>query len=225
MSIAPAYKPRAIVFDVDKTLTPVTVWYELDRQLKADPAAHADAYIAYRDGSLSFKQAKESLFKIWRAHYNAITRQLLQNIFLSIEPKGSAVATIRALQQKGYHICLISASIEMYVQLTAERLGVEDAYGNSKFIFDEHDNWVDFEYDRDEAGLKVKQLQHFIDKHGYQLTDCVAVGDGESDLELFRVIPGVAVEAESDHLKQLAWQDIHYITKLEQLIESLPDRA
>ena len=110
----------------------------------------------------------------------------------------------------------------MFVEVVARRLGIEHWYANSVFQFDANDNWIDFQYNKDEAGLKVKQLESFLEDQGLSVEDAIAIGDGDSDVELFKVIPGVAVHSDYDHLIQLAWEELKYLPKLTQLLESLP---
>lgn len=221
MKLTLTKRPKAVIFDVDKTLTISTSWYELTDSLGADTAEHARLYTAYKAGTITYKQAKDGLFKIWNERRKKIHRQELEDLFFSIELRGDAISTIGELQRLGYVVCLISSSIDLFIQIVAKRLSIKHWYANSVFEFDENGYWIDFEYSKDEAQLKVRQLEKFLKEQKLKKSECVAVGDGETDVEMFRTIPGVAVHCDFDHLNQLAWQKLKYLPRLVQLLESL----
>ncbi len=218
--LTPKQKPKAIIFDVDETLTDRVTWYELTEQLGGSAYDHADLFMTYLDGKISYQTVKKELFKIWYTN-GPVHKNKLTKIFKNIHIKGEAISLITTLQDKGYKLCLISGSMQPFIEELAHRFNIKHYYGNSKFIFDKDDYWTDIEYTKEESQLKVEQFRDFLSKTGYKPTECIAIGDGDNDVELFRVIPGIAVNPRNEHLKELAWQNVKYLPRILQILETL----
>lgn len=216
----PTHKPKAIISDVDETLTDRITWYQLTEKLGGSPARHAHLFMQYRHGKMSYEMVKKELFKIWRVQ-GPVHRDQLREILSQIHIKGEAADVLRNLQKRGYQICLISGSMKMFVEILAEKLNIEYYYGNARFIFDDDGYWVDIEYNKEEGQLKIEQLHDFLEKTGLKKEDCITIGDGDNDIELFQEIPGIVVNANSEHLKELAWQDAKYLPRVLQILESI----
>jgi len=218
--LVPKQKPKAIIFDVDETLTDRVTWYELTEQLGGSTYKHADLFMTYLDGKISYQTVKKELFKIWNTN-GPVHKDRLVEIFKNIHIRGEAVSLINSLQEQGYELCLISGSMELFIKELANRFGIKHHYGNSSFVFDENGHWVDLEYTKEEGQLKVEQFQDFLDKTNYSPEECIAVGDGDNDIDLFRLIPGIVINPKSEHLKELAWQEIKYLPRITQILKTL----
>lgn len=218
--LIPKQKPKAIITDVDSTLTERTAWYELTDRLGGSSYKHADLFAEFLQGDLSYQKLKEELFKIWNAN-GPVHKDKLAKIFREIPLKGEAISLIRKLQEKGYIVCLISSSISMFVEEVAKKLNVKHHYGNPIFQFDENGYWIDFDYTRGEEILKMEQLDDFQKRTGFKDENCVAIADGINDIEMFRRLPGIVVDPKSTHLKELAWQKVKFLPRVFQLLESI----
>lgn len=216
----PTKKPKAIILDVDETLTDRVTWYELTEKLGGSTYQHADLFMKYLEGKISYQTVKSELFKIWNTNGPVSKSQLLE-IFQNIQIKGEAVSLLRNLQDHGYELCLISGSIQMFIEKLGERLDIKHTYGNSRLIFDQNDIWTNLEYTKEESQLKVEQFHHFLEKTGYKPEECIAIGDGENDIDLFREIPGIAINSRSEHLQELAWRSVKYLPRISQVLEGL----
>lgn len=220
MKLRPTKKIKVVVVDVDKTLTGQTTWYAVTEQLGGDTGQHAQIFTSYLNGRKTYQEMKNELFKVWTKK-GPVTKDQLQKIFVDVHLKGEALSVFNKLQERGYTLVLISSSVDLFVKTVAKRFGIDHWYGNSRLIFDKKQHWVDFEYDREEAKLKVHQFRDFISKTKFSPEECIAIGDDENDIELFKIIPGIAVKTNSDHLLQVAWQEVKYLPKVVQLLESI----
>jgi HAD superfamily phosphoserine phosphatase-like hydrolase len=217
---SPTTKPKAIILDVDKTLTERTTWYELTERLGGSSRDHASIFMNYLNNNIDFEEAKKQLFTIWNAN-GSVHRNTLMDIFQTVPLRGEAFAFFNELRERGYELCLISGSIQLFVENVAERFGIKYSYGNSELIFDEEGNWIDLIYHRDEAKHKLNQLNQFLEKTGLTAEECLAIGDSSNDAELFQALPGIAVNTQSEHLRELAWQEVTYLPKILQILETL----
>jgi len=218
--IKPTSKPKAIIFDVDKTLTDATTWYTLTKALGGNTHAHAQTFFSFLNGKITYQEMKVELFKIW-LNKGPVSKQKIQSIVQNVQYTGEALSTFRSLQERGYPLVLISSSFDTFIEEVAKRFEIKHWYANCKFIFDKNDNWIDLEDHKDEAVLKVKQLKEFLKKSKIKPEECMAIGDGENDIELFKIVPGIAFRPATDHLTQVAWQEVKYLPRVIQIIESI----
>ncbi|MEO8581756.1 MAG: HAD-IB family phosphatase [Patescibacteria group bacterium] len=216
------HQPKVIVCDVDKTLTAANTWFSLTTALGGDIEKHFQIYNAYFNEKISTEDMKKGLFEMWeKGHHSKIHRDELEDILFKIPLRGEAFSTFAELRDKGYTLCLISSSIDIFVKMVAQRLQLDHWYANSEFIFDDKGYWIDFKYDRDEAGLKLRQIREFLRKQGVSDDECLILGDGSSEIKLFENYPGIAVDSENETIKKLAWQEIKYLPTVLQLLQEI----
>jgi phosphoserine phosphatase len=118
---------------------------------------------------------------------------------------------------------LITGSVDLYAETIARRLGVADWYANTPLVFNNADNLVDYHYEQDQAAKKLQQLQYFCAKHRLEPRECLAVGDSDNDLELFRATRhGILLTAEgqSDDLRDAAWREAAHLSDVLSILES-----
>jgi phosphoserine phosphatase len=110
---------------------------------------------------------------------------------------------VTALKQAGVHLALVSTGLDLHAALVQQELGVDRIYANQVFF---HDGLVSGEsralVREGGKGQIVAQVQAEM---GIPPEDCLAVGDGSSDADMFaRVRFGVAVNAPSAWLRAAA---------------------
>lgn len=220
MPLVPSKKPKGIVTDVDDNLTEGTTWYELTERLGADPYTHATVFMSYLNGELDITQTKKLLFENWLQN-GPVHRDEIIEICYEIPLRGEAFATFSELQQAGYELYIISGSFDVFVQTVAERFNIRCWKANSTLIFDENGYWVDFDYHKDESEYKAKQLQKMMNYHQIKKHEIVAIGEDINDIEIFKTVPGIAINSDCGHLKRLAWKEIDYLPRIIQLLESI----
>ncbi len=184
---------QAVIFDIDGTLTPEISWTTLTRDLGADTEKHRDFYRALQKGRLSYEEAKHSLLRLWCATGQA-DRATFTEIFESWPIYPSVPKLVRDLRGRGKRVCLITGSVDLYATVIARRLGVSDYYANTELVWDDRGALIDFHYRLDQAAVKLENLTKFCADYGLDPTDCLAVGDDENDISLFKATGrGIAV--------------------------------
>jgi phosphoserine phosphatase len=94
-----------------------------------------------------------------------------------------------------------------------------DWYANTELIWNDTDELVDFIYHIDQAVRKVEQFNSFKSKYAYGNDNCLAIGDGDSDIKLFQEIRGIAVNKESyPELEALALRKISELKTLKEIL-------
>jgi HAD superfamily phosphoserine phosphatase-like hydrolase len=209
---------QVIVFDVDGTLTEEISWLKLTECLGADPLQHSQIYEAFKAHQLSYDDAKRQLIGLWQQTGRA-NRDVIKKIFSDWNVKADAVEIIEYLKQK-YEVILISGSVDIYIEVLADRLGIATWYANTQLVWDENGNLSDFHYELNQAKKKVEQLEEYLQQSGYTKKECLVIGDGDSDLDLFKVLPyGIAVNKEPHpELEKLAYQKISDLSELKRIL-------
>lgn len=217
-------KPKVIICDVDKILTGTNSWYTLTSLLNGDEEKHYDFYNSFYRGEITFDELKAKLFELWEQGFGGkIHRDDLEEIFFKIELRGGAFSTISEIHERGYKVCLVSSFIDIFVKMSADRLRIDDWYANGVAIFDENGYWVDLSYDKDESKHKLEQVESYLRKNNIDKGEALILGDGSSEIDLFKQYPGVAINTENDELKRLAWKEIKFLPTILQVLQVLAD--
>jgi len=213
------HKPKAIIWDVDETLIDSTSWLYLIAGLNADRQVHMELYRKYLAGSLSYDQVRPLIMEnLARQVTGNITRTTIREICQGVIISPQALSLMPKLHQDGMQMCLISAGIDLFIEDLAARLGIDHWYANSKLVFDEREIIVDFHFTQAMDALKVEHLDDFLDVTNLRYVDCIAIGDGETDKELFKRVRGVAYKSDDEHLNSLAWKCISDLSEIEGIV-------
>jgi phosphoserine phosphatase len=110
---------------------------------------------------------------------------------------------VTALKQAGVQLALVSTGLDLHARLVQHELGIDHSFANQVLIRDGLVTGEARTVVREGAkGDIVAQLQAEL---GVAPEDCLAVGDGTSDADMFpRVRFGVAVNAPSERLRAAA---------------------
>ena len=132
-----------------------------------------------------------------------------------------AKSTLRNLAAKGYAVCLITGSMDLFARVTAERLGIRQWYAGSVLRWDHRGNLAGLDYEHNQSEKKRAQLMQFCKKQGVQPDECAAVGDDWNDCGLFEATGhGVFYKtAWSDPiLARIAWKRIRSLSELKTIL-------
>ena len=180
-------KIKVVVLDIDQTLTIDTAsWLQFTNLLGTDSEIHTNIYNKFKEGKISYTKAKTQLISLWRC-VSKLDRETIREIFKKIELREGAMEAVEYLKQK-YKLCLISGAIDIFVDVISEKLGIEDKYASTKFIFDDRGILKDFKYKLSRGEEKVGYLHDFCDKYKVDPKNCAAIGDGESDVPIFNEV-------------------------------------
>lgn len=212
-------KPKAIIFDVDGTLTDSISWLSLTSLLGADKKVHSKIYEDYRNEKLSLTHAKKELITLW-SNTGKAYRENIEKIFDNIPLKNDVIDVVEYLKPK-YRLCLISGSMDLYIESVARKLNIQDFYANTQLVFDSESKLTDFIYSPDQAIKKVEHYINFANKFNLEKHECAMVGDGENDQKLFEML-GQQFYIENPETAELYKDKGHIkIKELKELIEYL----
>ncbi|HEY6737057.1 MAG TPA: HAD-IB family phosphatase [Candidatus Saccharimonadia bacterium] len=218
--------PKAVVFDIDGTLTPILSWLDFTAALGASVEEHRAIFRDYLDERITYEESRIQLLALWQGTGKA-NRRTIEAIFNSWPLDPAAVPLIHDLHDRGLHVCLITGSFDVYAANVSGRLGVTHWYANTEFIFDEHDELISYNYMRDQANEKLAQFQKFLAATKLKPTDCLAVGDGPNDLELFKATGrGIFIEPKFNRddladIRASAWRTVHNLAEAKAVIKQI----
>lgn len=147
---------KAIIWDVDGTIIDNTSWKYLIEGLEVNLQEHMNFYDQYLQDIISYEAVRTKIMALMtRQGSRTIPRDQLTKISNQVTIRAEALEIMPILKDQGYQMCLISSGIDIFVENIAARLGVNSWFANAVLKFDIHDDWVDFQYVRCEANLKV----------------------------------------------------------------------
>ncbi|MDP3948437.1 MAG: HAD-IB family phosphatase [bacterium] len=212
-------KIKAVVFDIDGTLSPHVSWTKLTALLGAQVSELNKIYDDLKNGKAEYEESKRAVLRLWESG-GKLNKVRLKEIFNNWELKPEAGFVIDYLRSKGYIICLITGSMDLYAEIIAKRLGIVFWYANTVLHWKENGELQDLSYELDADKKKCGQFTEFCSKQSLLPTECVVVGDDANDIGLFELSEhGVAVLSPSSSiLDSVAWKRINNLSQLKDIL-------
>ena len=168
-------------------------------------------------GYLSYPEAKRRLIKLWKSNGNA-NKFFMEDMFRSWHLKKGAKETVDYLK-KSYRLCIISGSLDLYVSVVAEKLGIKDWYANTKIVWDSQGNLIDLNYFSDQSAKKLEQFEEYVVKYNLNRNKCAIVGDSDNDLALFKELKyGILLgQKQFSEMAKLVYRNVKKIGDLKKI--------
>lgn len=209
---------KAVIFDVDGTLSPQISWTALTKDLGASVEEHLKIFKEFQEQKTTYEVSKEKLLILWQETGNA-KRQFLEQLFINWPLRKDAEKIISFLKNKEYLLCIITGSFDLYAQIIAKRLGIKYYFSNTKLDWDSKENLTNFHYFKNQASKKLEQFTEFCKMQNIKPENCVAVGDDENNIKLFKIIKGIAVKSiHSEPLEEIAWKTINNLLEIKEIL-------
>lgn len=210
--------PKAIILDIDGTLSPSLSWTALTLGLGASVDEHMSIFQAHKNGETTFEQSRDELLRLWQDTGNA-NKSFFKDLFEAIPLSDGAEKVVEQLRGQS-KLCLITGSMDLYAEVIARKLHIVDYFANSLLRWDEKGNLISFEYTLNQSKVKLEQLLGYCIANNLKPEDCVAVGDSDNDIGLFEATGhGIAIgEIVPKELRAVAWKTISSISQLPGLL-------
>lgn len=210
-------KAKAVVFDIDRTLSPEVSWLALTRDLGAPVEQHVQIYKDYKNGEIDYSTSKSQLIDLWRATGNA-NETFFAQLFEAL-PLDPVADKIVQTAKMGRTVCLITGSMDLYARIVASKLGVDQWHANTTLHWDDEGNLYDMDYELNQAAKKLEQFAQFCEENGLNAQDCLVIGDGENDEKLFEACGhGVLIGADPES-ETFAWRRIDRLAEFEYILQ------
>lgn len=212
---------RAVIFDVDGTLTTQNFWVALNRDIGGSTERLSEIYDDYVNRKVSLNESTQKLTEMWQATGKA-NRVVMDDVIKRWPVRDNAKETIDWLKENGYVICLITSSPDMYAKQVAQKLGIQHYYSGAELHFDDKDELTSFNYAANQATVKVEQLNKFCALMEIHANECMAVGNGGNDVGLFKITKkGILLgqNKDSGDLQAAAWKVIEDLIEIKDLLQ------
>ena len=211
---------KAVIFDIDGTISPEISWVALTRDLGASVEEHDMIFKRFLSGDLSYEDSKKQLIEMWNKTGNA-NKTYITHLFhqWTLYPEASELFSY--LHKRQIITCLITGSFDLYAQVFAKRLGVKHFYANTKLLWDEKGNLMDFDYVKNQSEEKVNHLKEFCKTTLLSADECIVVGDDDNDTGIFTLTgKGISVISETSHkLDAVAWKKAQNLEEVKHICQ------
>jgi HAD superfamily phosphoserine phosphatase-like hydrolase len=211
------YKARAVVFDIDGTLSPDISWLALTRDLHAPVEQHVQIYTDYKNGTIDYPASKTKLLDLWRSTGNA--NKTFFSLLFDALPLDPATEQVVQSAKVGRLVCLITGSMDLYAQTVARKLGIDRWYANTTLHWDTTGNLVDMDYELNQGKKKLEQFVQFCQSNGLEPQDCLVVGDSENNEQLFESSQHGVLLGDIHESQTHAWKNIAKLTDFAQVLQ------
>lgn len=176
-------------------------------------------YTEYKHGHVTYAEWTSKIEKLYRDRGLA-TKSRITEVLQQFELRHDAKSTISELQERGYKIVIISGSFDITIEHAAKLLHIQTYRAGTQIIFNDDNVFSHFINNGDEAQNKLVQLTEICDSENILLTDCVCVGDGANDIELFKATQnGICFTNGTDEVKSFAKYQIDSLSNLLNILQ------
>lgn len=213
-------KIKAVIFDIDGTLSSGISWMKITRELRESVPDHLKIYEDFKNNRLTLTEGKNAILTLWRGKDGTLHKEQLLKLFQSWKLKEDAGDLFLYLKRKGYLTCLITGSVDLFAEIVAQKLKADFWYANSILIWDEKNTLKDFTYEPYAEKKKREQLSQFCRTHALRPDECAVVGDDTNDAELFKATHySIVVESPtSSALEELAWRKVKTLAEIKKIL-------
>jgi phosphoserine phosphatase len=212
---------KAVIFDIDGTLSKENSWANLAIGMGATPAEDLELVELQKNKLITDEEADRRMLALWKRKGLATKSNFLK-VFNAIELREDALDLVQYLKGKGIVICLITGSMDLYAKVIADKVGADEHYSNAQLFWDEDGNITNLIYNSAQGALKLKQFKEFLQKYSLKPDDCAVVGDSENDYLLFQETKkGIAIRSfmEDKVLEVIAWKVIDNLSEIKNIIK------
>lgn len=212
-------KIKAVILDIGGTLSPDNSWVTLTEKLGASIETLFEHLYDLRAGKTSEAQASKLVTKLWSDTGKANKSNILK-IYDETQLHKESKSIINYLKTK-YKVCVISGTTDLYVQIIAKMLNINDFYWNTEMFFDQNDRLLGLDYRVDQPTLKLDQFMEWAKKNNINPEETAVIGDGDSDIKLFEKL-GLPIllitKYNIDELKKYAKYEINSLSELKAIL-------
>jgi len=198
-------------FDLEGTLTKGGSWEKVKYKFGAKKLSEEYDKL-YEEGKVGFEEWRRDLAKIWKK--NRITKQQFIDELKDYKLMPNAKELIKGLKKKGFKTVIITGAPDIFTELVAKELGVDESYSAIEFIFDKNNILQDIKthenYRRGQG--KIDFIKKVIAREGAKPEDCIAIGgDDINDYWMMKELKSFSVKP---HLRQIKEVVSHEVDNL-----------
>lgn len=209
------FKPKLIIFDLNKTLIAENTWHDLNMAMGVTPEEDRMFMDWYEEGIITYEEGQKFLSNIYRERGKA-TKKRMEEIIGKYEYHEGAEETTKYLAEKGYKLAIVTGSIDVLAEKVAQELGIEIYAAHNRLEFDGEGKFVRISCVGDDADFKLGQLVQYCHELNIKQTEVMCVGDGYNDEKMF-IACGHGVAFRGSKIDRSSWGVIDGLEDLKTL--------
>ena len=190
---------RAVFFDLDGTLKINRDPYHFIHKRVGFPEKTQQFAAMFKSGEIDSDEWIRRDVALWRG----LRRSLIVDLVRQIPYTPGAKATVRELKSRRATIAIVSTGLQVHADVVKTELGLDYAIAN-EVVFEGEiatGEAIIHVHEADKASI----VSHIMDIEKLSQDECLAVGDGESDIGMFAACRiGVAIRPMSKRVRQAA---------------------
>lgn len=207
---------KVVFLDLDGTVTPDSTWLHFNVRLGITHEEDTALFEKYLKEDPQYNDWTKELFAIHKSR-GSITKTELETFAHEIALRPDAIDMVASLKEKGYHVVLLSGSVDLIVSTVASRLGANEWRACSQLIFGEDGTLSDIVSSGDEAHAKIGIAKKYLEEHDISPENAIAIGDGGNDQDLFKHMKGILLGT-NEKLQPLAWKRVDNLSEISELL-------
>lgn len=209
---------KLVCFDLDGTLITENSWYKLNTALGVTAEEDKTMYDQYSRGELSYEAWIHTLAQAYRTHGKA-HKDFITSVLSNYTFANGTKDLVEYLKTKGYAVALISGSFDILLEHSAKDLGIEHYKANTELVFGEDGMLLDIRSHGEERSAKVEHLKKICEELGVDMSECVCVGDGGNDLDIFKITgKGITFSDSSEVIKSASWKVVDSLADIKNIL-------
>jgi len=210
---------KIICFDVNGTLVNGKTWDLLVCGRKDVGKEIEDNFDLYYRKEIKIGEAWSRLVSILKLAGMSSREYLNSRCGDGKDFKEGAEDILSYLKQKGYKIYLISCSIDIHLDNIVAKMNLDGRYAGSHLIFDDAGELVSIKTDCIKEGeFKKECLEDLSQKEGVDIKDMIFVGDGNNDINPFKMTGhGIAI-GDNQELIAVSWKQIKNLSQIKEIL-------
>lgn len=194
-------KPKLIVFDLNKTLINENSWYDLNKAMGVTDEEDAELMRRAEAGEITDAQGQAWLLSAYKERGDT-SKGSIQRIVEQYTYLLYAQEVVAALGERGYELALVSGAMDVLVEKVAGELKIPHWRASNQFVFKDS-KLEDIKAPEKDSHDKLMQCKDLVHSMGIEMNECLVIGDGANDIELFRAT-GNGVTFEDSPIKSEA---------------------
>jgi phosphoserine phosphatase len=181
---------------MDDTLITNNKWLDVNLALGVTKCEDDALYNQFTEGDITYDQWTHLLQQLYHNH-GPHNRLQIERELIKVEWAAGAAQAAKATRDYGMATAVITGSFCLTAAHVAHELNIDHWRANTSLHFTNTSNQtadnlnanelhtVSIVSGGEEGNAKVRLLQDLCHNLGYELTDCIAVGEGANDIPLF----------------------------------------
>lgn len=211
-------KRKVIIFDLDNTLTKGSSWKRFNMAMGITAEEDKELYLQCVNKGRTFKEWAEIVLKMYKER-NDLTKDGLKEALRNFEYMDGIEGCIQKVKEFGYDILILSGGPLLFVEIVADKLGVEHYASLHEVNFGEDGKITSINAGEEEIG-KLDCAKDFCKKHNIADEDVVVVGDGDNERELFKHYK-YSITFEESPIKDIAWKTMDSLKEIPNILRKI----